>query len=568
MTAALVDFLHATMRKRANDPDSPYWLPKILEPVRTPDGRTLSPLEVDSWELGALAGDAGTTVADSIAVAWWNFVGNAWERASRDGASGIPDDLDDFDSQRDRDDPYPALTLLSVTVSGLANASLGELSDVVATENGYRATVRITAAAYDTHGYQPRITVEGSYRLVQHVVVIDDPDSETAAGGQVLAESLKPPTSVPAGGLSEYGVDWPSQTIEGHGEFLFTIEDMAFDVRLTIEPAGSGSARTPRAVVESVAIVSTPVYTLDPDRLTIDGDTVTDANRKAWKGAAVLAFNSPDAATTLTTRLAGTVDAEDFRTQFSGSVTDELATALDGVLGTGALPSSGGRPPAGDGPLEVYLFDRVRASLNDSGSGFWPPSVVRSADDPPLEPLAIDTIDLGDHQILGTQVNFTLDDVTVDGISDVLIPDDDAALAAGGADATLRFGRISRTPITVAASVTATFVSSGDRLDGTMTTTAQQPSVALGLSFSGPDADSLTIGIGSLTVDIDPDGLDIGVHVEGLPDAAVHTILNTADIKDGFIKGVRDGVGARRDDIAGALTENARKVIAAKLAGG
>ncbi|GLF93258.1 hypothetical protein [Streptomyces yaizuensis] len=564
MTEALVDFVYATLRKRLNDPDSRYWLPKVLEGVRTPDGRGLSPLTVDTWELGELPGDAGTTIADSIAVGWWNFVGSAYDRATRDGAGGIPDSLDDFDSQRDPGDQYPALTLSSVTVTGLPNASVGELSGITATDNGYRGTVRVTTGAYDGHGYQPKITVEGSYRLVQHVVVIDDPDSAGAA--EVLDASLKQPTTVRADGLEPYGVEWPSQTIAGSGEFLFTIEELVFDVLLGIGTTGSGSGRTATVTVESVTVVSTPVYTLDQDRLTIDGDTITDGNRKAWIGAAVLAFNSPDAAEALTTRLAATLDADDFRTQFSGSVTEQLAQALDDVFGTGALPADSGRPPAGDGPLEVYLLDRVRASVNDTDSGFYPPTVVRSSSDPRLDPLSIDTIDLGDQQVMGVPVNFTLNDVTISGIADVLVPAEDAALVAEGVDATLRFGRISRTPITIAASVVATFVKSGDHLDGTMTTTAQQPSVALGLSFSGPDADSLTIGLRSVAAGIDRDQVDIGVHVEGLPDDAVHTILNTKDIKDGFIQGVQDGIDGRRNDIAKALTDNARKVIAQKLA--
>ncbi|MFI2214004.1 hypothetical protein [Streptomyces sp. NPDC020141] len=570
MTSALVDFVYATLRKRVDDPDSRYWLPKTLEPIRTPDGRALSPLAVDSWALGELSGDTGTTAADSIAVAWWNFVGHAYDLASRDGASGIPESLDDFDSQRDRDDQFPALTLLSVTVAGLPNASAGDLRDVVATENGYRGTARITAAAYDSHGYQPRITVEGSYRLVQHVVVIDDPEGEESAardsGAAALDETLKPPTEVPAEGLRKYGVDWPSQTIEGSGSFLFTIENLVFDVLLSVETAGSGSGRTAKTTVESVTVVSTPVYALDQDRLTIDGDTITDLNRKAWKGAAVLAFDSPDAAEALTARLSDAIGADDFRAQFSGAVTDQLATALDGALGTGTLPE-GGRAPSGDGPLDVYLFDRVRAALDDPGSGFYPPTVVRSSDDPPLDPLSIDTIDLGDHHVMGVPVNFTLNDVTINGVADVSVPAEDAVLVAEGVDATLRFGRISGTPITVDASVVATFVNSGDHLDGTMTTTVSQASAALGLTFSGPDADNLTLGLRSLTVDIDPDRLDIGVHVEGLPDQAVHSVLNTSDIKNGFIQGVQDGIGLRQDEIAGALTDNARKVIARQLAG-
>ncbi|PSJ30119.1 hypothetical protein B7P34_03745 [Streptosporangium nondiastaticum] len=557
MTTALVDFVYATMHKRVNDPDSPYWLPKILEQIRTPDGHTLSPLAVDQWSLGALTGDQGVNIADTIADAWWIFVKRAFKTAKNAGVPDLPANLNAFISQRSNTDQYPTLALNDVSVDGLPNAAVGDLTGLTPTADGYRGTIRVTTAAYDSHGYQPRIAINGRYQLDQHVIVIDDP----------RAADLKPPTQVVLKGLDAYGVDWPSQAIEGRGEFLFTVTGLVFDVRLSIEATGTGAGRTAKVTVESVATVGTPVFTLDKDHLTIEGDTVSELNKQLWIQSAVAAFNSPDAATALTAKLSDALNADDFRTQFSGSVTDQLDKALDNVFGTGALPADSGPPPTGDGPLEVYLFDRVRASLNDTGSGFYPPTVVESSSDPNLDPLSIDTIDLGDHQVMGVPVNFTLNDVSISGIADVLVPAEDASLVAEGVDATLRFGRIAQAPITVKASVVATFTKSGDKLNGTMTTTAEQPSVALGLSFSGPDADDLTIGLRSLTVDADPARLDINVHVDGLPDDALHQILNTSEIKAGFIQGVQDGAAQRKDAIAKALTDNARKVIAGKLAG-
>ncbi|MFF7019803.1 hypothetical protein ACFY97_02100 [Streptomyces klenkii] len=556
MGTALIDFVYATMRKRVNDPDSPYWLPKVLEKIQTPDHHSLSPLKVDEWQLGALSGDQGATIAGTIADAWWIFVKRAFKQAKAAGVPDLPANLNAFISQPDNVDQYPTLGLTGITVAGLPNASVGDLTGLVPTENGYRGTLRVTAAAYDSHGYQPRITIDGKYQLDQHVVVIDAP----------RGSGLKPPTQVVLKGLDAYGVDWPSQGIEGHGQFLFTVTGLAFDVDLSIEASGTGADRTAKVTIQSVAIAGTPVYTLDKDHLTIEGDTVTDLTKEVWRNSAVAAFNSPDAATALTAKLAAALNADDFRTQFSGSVTEQLGKALDGVFGTGTLPAGSGKPPAGDGPLEVYLFDRVRASLNDTGSGFYPPTVVRSSSDPRLDPLSIDSIDLGDQQVMGVSINFKLNHVTVSGISDVLIPVEDAALVAEGVDATLRFGRISQTPIAVKADVVATF-KSGDHIDGTMNTTVKHPSVALGLSFDGPDADALTIGLRSLSLAADKADLDINIHVDGLDDKALHQIFNTEEIKGDFIKGVQDGAAQRKDDIAKALTDNARKVIAEKLSG-
>ncbi|CCB72539.1 putative Uncharacterized 50.6 kDa protein in the 5'region of gyrA and gyrB (plasmid) [Streptantibioticus cattleyicolor NRRL 8057 = DSM 46488] len=175
MATKLLDFIYATMLKRVNDPAGRYWLPTVLKDVRTPDGQALDPLAVDTWDIGALAGDEGATIGDTISDSWWIFVGNAFDNAKDQGVPDLPDDLDAFTSQRDADHPYPALTLTAVTVEGLANASVGDLRDLTPTEDGYRGTIRVTTAVYDTHGLRPRITIDGTYSLVQYVVVIDDP---------------------------------------------------------------------------------------------------------------------------------------------------------------------------------------------------------------------------------------------------------------------------------------------------------------------------------------------------------------------------------------------------------
>ncbi|MFI2189883.1 hypothetical protein [Streptomyces sioyaensis] len=557
MTAALVEFVYATMRKRINDPASSYWLPKILEKIETPDKHSLSPLKVDTWALGELTGDQAVSIADGIAGAWWVFVGSAFDKAKAAGVPDLPDNLDDFAGQRDRDDQYPALKLTGVTVGGLPNASVGDLSGLTPTQNGYRGTVRIKAAAYDSHGYQPWITIDGDYQLVQHAVVIDDPQA-------LAGDGLKPPTKTVLKGLDKYGVHWPSQEIEGRGKFRFTVRDLAFDVRLSIDVAGSGAGRTAKVTVESVAIATAPTFTLDQKALTIEGDTVTEKTKEVWKKSAVLAFDSADSAKALTAKLAAALNADDFRTEFSGAVTDQLTKALNGVFGTAPLPTGSGQPPVGDGPLDVYLFDRVRASLNDQSSGFYPPTVVRSSTDPRLDPLKIDDIDLGVHKVL-VDIHFHLEDVVVSGIPNVLVPAEDAALVAGGIDATLRFGRISGEPqIMVHATGVGKIVSSGHDFHGPVVVTVNHPSVGLGLSFSGRDADELTIGLRSLDVQLTDDELSIQVHIG---DWDLSGLFNSPDIKDKVIKGIQDGANARKGDIAKALTDNARKVIAAKLKG-
>ncbi|MFI9306671.1 hypothetical protein [Streptomyces triculaminicus] len=585
MATELINFIYATMYKRVNDPGSPYWLPAVLKDVRTPDGHTLNPLNVDTWDIGELAGAEGKTIGDTIASAWWIFVGAAFDDAKDRGVPDLPDNLDPFTSQRDADRPYPTLKLTSVTVDGLPNASVGELQNLKPTENGYRGTIRVTTAAYDTHGWQKQITVKGTYSLVQHVVVIDDPGD--GGGG----DDLKPPTKVVVNGLE--GVEWPRQEIEGHGQFTVTAQGLVFDVVLRAEATGTGAGRTPRLTVESITVASQPTFHLDEKSLTIEGGTIDQATLGIWKQAAADAFNSADAGKALTGKLVDTLADPSFRDQFSSTVTAQLVKALDGVLGAvpkGSLPSDDSGFPAKYGPLEVYLFDRLRASVNDTGSGFYPPTVVLGATGPTLEPYDLGDIDLGSYKIGVATANLGFKRGSVKGISNVLIPVKDAALTDGGIGATLRFGqlpggaRVPAPPLTITGRWSVSFpdsvaaaaaapeqatASDDDTIEGDITIKIDHPRATTGLSFSGRDADELTIGLDALTLAIATKDLQITVDFDQptIWKAAIEKVLNKDEVKQKIINGVQSTADTHRADIAKELTDNARAVIHTKLEG-
>ncbi|GAB2712569.1 hypothetical protein [Kitasatospora kifunensis] len=577
MATKLVDFIYATMYKRINNPDSPYWLPTVLKDVRTPDGQALNPLTVEAWDIGQLDGTEGKTIGDAISSAWWIFVGAAFDDAKDRGVPDLPDDLDPFNSQRDADHPYPSLSLTTVTVDGLANASVGELQNLAPTDKGYRGTVRVTTAAYDTHGWQKQITVKGTYSLVQHVVVIDD------TGEQNAGEDLKPPTKVVVKGLE--GVEWPRQEIEGHGQFTVTAQDLAFDVVLRAEPTGTGVNRTPQLTVESITVASQPTFHLDEKSLTIEGSTIDQATLEVWKQAAADAFNSDDAGKALAAKLVDTLAAPSFRDQFSATLTGQLAKALDGVLGAvpqGNLPSDDSGFPAKYGPLEIYLFDRLRACVNDTGSGFYPPTVVLGASDPVLEPYDVGDIDLGSHKIGVVTADLSFKGGTIKGISNLLIPVKDAALTDGGIGATLRFGRlpgaaqVPAPPLTITGTGVISFpdssgsaVDDDDTIKGDLTVTIDQPTATAALSFTGRDADELTIGLDALALDLVTKDLQVAIHLqEPSPlEKIIQKVLNSDEVKQRIITGVQGTADSHRGDIAKELTANARTVIRAKLGG-
>ncbi|WP_051777265.1 hypothetical protein [Streptomyces violaceorubidus] len=586
MGTALVNFVYTTMRKRLNNPGSRYWLPTLLKEVKAPDGGTLTPLRAAEWKLGAIGGEQGTLVGNIIAKGWWMAVGAAFDdaQAREDESNDLPEDLDAFTARRSEANPLPTLAFSSVEIHHLPNAAVGELTGLTEDSDGYRGSVRITLGAHSHDEWKDRdhIKIKSRYLLRQEVVAADDPDDDSA--------DPLPPTTTVVRGLE--GVSWPKQVVEGRGTLELTARDLAFDVQVALHVSGKGSGRTLAARVDSISLAAgvTPTFCLARENLTIEDEGTDSESIERWKHAALEAVNSADAGRELRAAMEAALSDPGQRDEFSTMVTQQLAASLDGVLGsvpTGALPVEGS--DTGTGPVEQYLFDRVRHAVNSPASSFYPPAVIHSLDDPGLVPYRIPTLDLGPQSVEDIELSAVrLHDVTVDGLPNLLIPPEDARLTAEGIDLTLRLGRITgrpeipgtrgsdgsplrvpEPPLVLTGRFEAVFPPSSededDVLRGQFKASLARPSVAAGLVFSGPDADALEISLRSLDLRLAPEELTVEVTTGDLFREVMRSLFDSAQVKTVLVQGIRTRTAARKDEIAAGLSTAARDIIAAHL---
>ncbi|MFJ9669921.1 hypothetical protein ACIRP5_03905 [Streptomyces sp. NPDC101221] len=597
MGTTLINFVYATMKKRLNNPRSRYWLPTVLKQVTTPDGGTLTPLRVAEWDVGTIGGRHGTTVSGLIAENWWFAVGSAHRRArkvkaqlERDGKEVPPDlrdlpgNLDAFTPRPSASNPFPSLSFSSVEIHHLPNASVGDLTGLTRTADGYRGTVRITLGAYDTGEWEGKglIRITCGYLLRQEVVAADDPGDDSTGP--------LPPTTAVVRGLE--GVSWPKQVVEGRGTVALTAHDLTFDVRTTLHVSGSGSGRVLAARVDSVDVAADSAlsFSVAEEDLTIEDEWASSRMVNGWKRAAIDAIESDQAAKELKAAMETALSAPAQRDEFSRAVTGQLAAVLDGVLGpvpAGALPVGGSG--TGPGPVEQYLFDRVRHAVNSPASSFYPPAVIHSLDDPGLVPYRIPLLDLGPQSIEDIELSAVrLHDVTVHGLPNLLIPPEDARLTDDGIDLTLRLGRIAgrpeipgtrgpdgsphrvpEPPLVLTGRFEAVFPPSGededDVLRGDVTASLTRPSVPAGLVFSGPDADALEISLRSLDLELAPEELTVEVTTGDLFREVIRSLFDSTEVKTVLLRGIRARTAARKDEIAAGLSAAARDIIAAQL---
>ncbi|MFE2438390.1 hypothetical protein [Streptomyces sp. NPDC059409] len=586
MGTALVNFVYTTMKKRLNNPGSRYWLPTLLKEVKAPDGGTLNPLRAAEWKLGAIGGEKGAWAGDHIADTWWIAVGDAFDVAQEreDVSEDLPEDLNAFTARRSEANPLPTLSFSSVEIHHLPNAAVGELTGLTEDSDGYRGSVRITLGAHAFGEWKDRdqIRIKSRYLLRQEVVAADDPDDGSTGP--------LPPTTTVVRGLE--GVSWPKQVVEGRGTLELTARDLAFDVQVALHVSGKGSGRTLAARVDSISLAAgvTPTFSLAKEDLTIEDEWTDPGLIEHWKQAALEAVNSPDAGKELRAAMEAALSDPGQRDEFSMVVTQQLAAALDGVLGpvsTGALPVEGS--DTGTGPVEQYLFDRVRHAVNSPASSFYPPAVIHSLDDPGLVPYLIPLLDLGPQSVEDIELSSVrLHDVTVHGLPNLLIPPQDARLTADGIDLTLRLGRITgrpeipgtrgsdgaplrvpEPPLALTGRFEAVFPPSGededDVLSGTFTASLRRPSLAAGLVFGGADADALEISLCSLDLELTPEELTVDVTTGDLFREVIRSLFDSAQVKTVLLRGIRERTAARKDEIAAGLSTAARGIIAAHL---
>ncbi|GHF52917.1 hypothetical protein GCM10010218_37970 [Streptomyces mashuensis] len=560
MGDALFRFVYRTMHKRVNDETGKYWLPKVLKEARHDGGAPLLPVTAPKWDLGTLGGEPGRTMAETIADSWWAVLTVALGKDRLKEVEGLT-------SSPLKGKEFPTLAFSKVRVTGLENARLGEVRDLKSGRDGYTCVLPITFGAYKKPGIPAGITITGRYTLDQQVCAADVP------------QNRQEPKPYPPTGRKlnnpPLNFSWPVMTVQGQGEFTLEVTGVSFDVHISATVAGSGKDRVPAVAITRIGVPAAPRFVLDEKKLTIEaGKHIRGRTVESWKKSVKMLFQSDEAQKELSRRLLDSLNTSKNLEFISKALTGHVLSSLNGVLGT-SPPAP--RDSGGDGEataVDLYLFDRGRAALNDSASGFHPPSVILSVRDPVLQPWALGTADLGRHRIDDDlSVRIELRKTTINGLANLLVPVDGTRLIPRGTEFRIDFGRITgrpripEPPLSFAADVHIAYNDDDfpPKRDAELVITADRPSVTAGLTFSGQDSDGLRIDLARARLGLDPDGLTVKLIGTGDIIRTVNGILQKPAVKKLLIGIVGKQADDRRDGISRTLTKYARAAIGDRL---
>ena len=560
MAIQLFQFIYSTARQAANDPqNATYWLPRTLRALRGPDGGPLLPLRQETWDLGAVTGEAGATFQQNLASEWWTLTGFQFRQAQDPRLQQMRAHRAVPCPER----PWPTLAFSGVSVSGLENVSLPPTPAAVQNAVGYTATLTLRFGAYDVDGLGP-VAIRARYDLTQCVCSAAAPTG-TACDGFV-----------------------PPATISGGGDITLHLTDFWVDADVAVAVAGSGAARTVEVRVGRLtargAGDSRPA--IDVDTLTID--TPYQGVAGLWREAAIRAISSDVGRAALTQNLNAALNSPNFLGSVGRVVGPQLAKLLDANLGevpAGALPEV---PGAADNPVDAYLFDRVRVALNNPASTYYLPRVVLSSASPVLDPLDAGTLSLGPLAQDGIRLSsVTLSGLTVHGLSNVQAPADRLLSVPGGLQASLQVGvldppptvtvsrggspasvRVPGPPLRITGTFACTLQGQTEPLTGTFGVTAAQAGVAALLSASGTTVDALEVRFPRLALEIPHRNLTIAVQIDSSFQFIVNAICNQDAFKQRILDAIGTQLAARRDDLGAAATSAVRSLIRSRLGAG
>ena len=370
--STLLSFIHNSMQPRLNDPtNTRLWLPRLLAGMNQ-NGDPVLPIRSDAQDLGFLQGEHGGFVADRF-VQTWSI-------------------MNQKDAVADPLQPFPSLKLSDVTLGGLQNVHVQQVSSTP-TISGYDASVVLLPNYYPnpTQGLEmPLMTLTGRYQIEQSLWVEDTYKA----------------------------------TITGVGAFSATFSDCELNAPLTLTTTGNTAQRSP--VVTLLGLTLTAILgdepTLQFDDLTLEGDLEQSEILILFIKQAL---NAPDGRMSMLTTVADMLNAPGNLDSMSASLSDYLIGSLDELFSD--VPQNGlptdYENQQGTTVLDVYLFDRLRLALNQPDSEWYLPLLLSNSKDPVLEPYQHAQVIIPDQTISGLKyTDIELNNLNIAGFSNAFMP--------------------------------------------------------------------------------------------------------------------------------------------------
>ena len=548
--SSLLPFIFNTIRKRAIDPTNKrFFLPVVLEGA---DGSNrqgkLLPVEEDSWSIGPITGDAGSTISTAFENQWATYL----EKVKKV----------DLSNQYPIASPKTPNAILNMggakklTISGLENIFVLPKPTFTPISDGYRVSTTLEldywdGSAADRPSY-PMLTIAGGYSLQQSLVLANKGATTPNGNGDM--------------------------DIDGAGMVNIEVDNAFVDVVFNVVVKDSGSAGRQLDVnVTSLLFRGEDAGTtpsLNIQSLTIDA-SVSAFLLDVWKQMAAKAIESPDGSAGIFRNLNVSLNQPSNLGPLSKEMSAKLASAIDGLLGKAGNVAAI-QPSSTLNPVDRYIFDRIRFALNSPQSSLFLPQLLCQTRNPSLSPLKVQQIALPTLTILGTPwQNGSLTNVDVVGLTNVQAPPTSIQV---GNDDTLGFtgvlggwnppppvscsGGIAAPPAKGTADFSITPQNSGP-LTGKLDLTVSTVNVVCACHTAGMEDSDLTITIDSLQLSSSNvvSSIQVSLDIQSVFTPMINKAINTQGTLEKILDTINSELSGKLSEIGAEVTTYAREAI-------
>ncbi|MEM9679837.1 MAG: hypothetical protein AAF901_05895 [Bacteroidota bacterium] len=502
----LFSFIFLTVKAAANNPKSKNFLPTLLSGIQS-GGKPLLPLTEDSWTIGKLGGSSGATIAKNIADKY--FIINS--------TTVIPNPKNPDPSLELKDDKG----INKVIINGLSNAYITGFDNYNFDQSTQTVTADIKLQfiywTKNPGGLQPGqkvtpLSLDTPFILTQYLCEAENLTDKTC----------KDPNADPI-------------NITGYGTFTADISQLNFNasIKINVKPERAGLDLK----VTELTLVTTGKDA--PQFQNVKAELSNKSDYQSIISEIITSFMAaPDASGAIFTQMQASLNSSHNIDALSQTLTDQVATFLDDRLGpvTGSLPSDEGQQD--NNLVDLYLFDRIRYSLNNPSSDWYVQTLLKNYKNPPLNPFKPENLKIGSFDLLPgfTLSNVTLSNIVVTGFPNATAPEKQMILSPPNLDMVMAIGSLGS-----GTQATADFSASYSGGDLKFSIAVALTSVALSsvVTPSGSDASELVVTFNSLTYSV-PQVSDMKITISdqsGLG-PAVQKILNTSEVQNKIISAI------------------------------
>ncbi len=531
----LFAFIFRTIKASANDPKSKNFLPVMLANIQS-GGAPLLPLKEDRWTIGKLGGSSGLAIAKNIANQYFQI----------NGTPAIPWPKD----------PDPSLDLRDpsgknkVIINGLENVYVTDFTNYNYDEASATVTADIKMQfnywTINPGGLQPGQKVTP---LSLHVPFI-------LTQNLCLANSQTDSTCIdPAA---------PPVQIVGQGTFSANITQLNFNasIKITVGPNRSGL----NLAITQLTLVTTGAGA--PKFTNISAQLTTESDFQDIISDLITSFMSAaDASTAVFTQMQNALNSKENINAITNTLSGQTGNFLDARLGkvTGSLPNDDGQQS--NNKVDLYLFDRIRYSLNNPNSNWYVQSLLNSYQNPSLNPFRPENLNIGSFEIFAgfNLSNVTLSNIVITGFPNSTVPAATMILAPPTLKLALSLGSLNA-GTTATADFSASYTG-GDLRFG-ISVTVQSVLLSSVITPDGDDANQLTVTFNSIDFQV-PNVNNMKITIsdqEGLG-PAVQKVLNTPDVQQKIVTAIKSQFNSHLTPISNEVTKLVKALMNQQLGG-